>query len=412
MRNKIAICAIAKNENLYIRDWIEYHKNLGIDKIYLYDNNDLNGERFESVIKDYIDSKYVTVFNRRGIEKGLVYDKNNINLQCQCYIETYNNLKTYGDFQWIFFIDIDEYINIKKGTLKEYLNSEKYKNYDTIVFPWVIYDDNNKLTYEKGSLINRFPNKSNYIKDLEQVKCCVRIGKNIKDYQQFLLIHFIILDGEKLCYESGNPVEWLYDSADYNKIGIKQQYKFIRYPGDKIDNCNITINHYRFKTLEEYLIRQYKRHWGSSKHHTNKPKTLSKLTNDFFQYNEKTPEKVQIINNLRSIVLKGQIIANIYYKNDKQLINLLNILNNQAMKPTNVLIHIKEEQTKYLKINFKNYKNFKMAYYYDTNKPNYPDNTLIKINDLKYKITLNDNTKYDDQFIKTLIIKSLFKKEN
>ena len=182
MRNKIAICAIAKNENLYIRDWIEYHKNLGIDKIYLYDNNDLNGERFESVIKDYIDSKYVTVFNRRGIEKGLVYDKNNINLQCQCYIETYNNLKTYGDFQWIFFIDIDEYINIKKGTLKEYLKSEKYKNYDTIIFPWVIYDDNNKLTYEKGSLINRFPNKAKHTNKEVQMKCCVRIGKNIKDY--------------------------------------------------------------------------------------------------------------------------------------------------------------------------------------------------------------------------------------
>ena len=79
------------------------------------------------------------------------------------------------------------------------------------------------------------------------------------------------------------------------------------------------------------------------------------------------------------------------------------------MKPTHVLIHIKEEQTKYLNINFKNYKNFNISYYFPNNKNNYPDNTLIKINDLKYKITLNDNTKYDDQFLKTLIIKSLFK---
>lgn len=407
MKDKIAICAIAKNENLYIRDWIEYHKKLGIDKIFLYDNNDINGEHFESVIKNYIDSKYVTVFNKRGIEKGLVYNKNNINLQCQCYIDTYNGLKTYSDFQWIFFIDVDEYINIKKGNLKEYLNSEKFNNYDTIVFPWVIYDDNNKLKYEKGSLIKRFPNKSKTINDLEQVKCCVRIGKNIKDPQQFLLLHFIILDDEKICYESGNPVDWLFASADYNNIGIKQQYKFIRYPGNKINECNITINHYRYKTLEEYLLRQYKRHWGSTKHHTNKPKPLSKLANDFFKYNEKTPEKEQIIKDLRTIILKSKLVVNLYYKNNNQIINLLNQVNNQVIKPTHVLIHITEEQANTCKIKTNDYK-FKISYYYNNNKPNYPDNTLIKENNLKYKITLNDNTHYDDQFLKTLIIKSLF----
>ena len=143
--SNVVICAIAKNENLYLRDWVEYHKQLGIDRIYLYDNNDINGERFEEVIKDYINSRYVVVFDRRGIEKGLVFDENNINLQNKCYVETYNNLQIYSNYKWIFFIDIDEYIYVKEGTLAEQLNSEKYKDFDTIVFPWVIYNDNNKL---------------------------------------------------------------------------------------------------------------------------------------------------------------------------------------------------------------------------------------------------------------------------
>ena len=31
----IALCVIAKNENLYIKEFVEYYKNLGIKKIYL-----------------------------------------------------------------------------------------------------------------------------------------------------------------------------------------------------------------------------------------------------------------------------------------------------------------------------------------------------------------------------------------
>ncbi len=410
MKNKIAICAIAKNENLYIRDWVEYHKNLGIDQIFLYDNNDKNGEYFNDVIQDYIKSKYVIVFNKRGIEKGLVYNKNNINLQAQCYIDTYNGLKIFNnEYKWIFFIDVDEYINIKTGTLKEYLNSEKYNNYDTIVFPWIVYDDNNKLKYEKGSLITRFPNKSKYKNETEQCKCCVRIGKNIKDKQQYLLIHYIVLQDEKICYETGESVKWETKKLDINKNNEFINVKKIKwFPTDKINECNITINHYRFKTLEEYLLRQYGRHWGSTKQFTYKSQKLSTLINNFFKYNEKTPEKEKIINKFRNIILKGKIIVNIYYQNDKQIINILNQLNNQIFKPTHILIHIKKEQIKNSKLNLKNYKFNNLLFYYDTKKPNYPINTLIKENDLKYKIILNDNTKYDDQFLKTLIIKSLF----
>jgi len=77
---KIAICAIVKNENLYLRDWVEYHKNLGISKIFIYDNNDFWGEHPEDVLQDYIEENFVEVTDIRGIEKGLRYDTQNINI--------------------------------------------------------------------------------------------------------------------------------------------------------------------------------------------------------------------------------------------------------------------------------------------------------------------------------------------
>ena len=42
----VAICALTKNEQWYISDWVEYHLGLGVDHIYIYDAG--------SSAKDYI----------------------------------------------------------------------------------------------------------------------------------------------------------------------------------------------------------------------------------------------------------------------------------------------------------------------------------------------------------------------
>jgi hypothetical protein len=34
----LTVCAIAKNEGPYFQEWIEWHKNLGVEKFYIYDN--------------------------------------------------------------------------------------------------------------------------------------------------------------------------------------------------------------------------------------------------------------------------------------------------------------------------------------------------------------------------------------
>ena len=46
---------ICKLENLYIQEFIEHYKKLGYNHIFIYDNNDINGERFEDVIQKEIE---------------------------------------------------------------------------------------------------------------------------------------------------------------------------------------------------------------------------------------------------------------------------------------------------------------------------------------------------------------------
>ena len=60
-KGKICLCVLGKNENLYIKEFIEYYKKYGVDKIFLYDNNDKDGERFEEILSQYIDNKFVEI---------------------------------------------------------------------------------------------------------------------------------------------------------------------------------------------------------------------------------------------------------------------------------------------------------------------------------------------------------------
>ena len=41
-----AICCIAKYENRYLKEWVDYHMELGFDQIFIFDNNTLNGGDF------------------------------------------------------------------------------------------------------------------------------------------------------------------------------------------------------------------------------------------------------------------------------------------------------------------------------------------------------------------------------
>ena len=84
---KVGLCMICKLENLYIQEFIDYYKKLGYNHIFIYDNNEINGERFEDVIQNEIDKGFVSIINYRGDKEKPqfrafidCYEKNNKNM--------------------------------------------------------------------------------------------------------------------------------------------------------------------------------------------------------------------------------------------------------------------------------------------------------------------------------------------
>ena len=55
--NYLAICAIAKDEGPYLKEWIEWHLKNGVEKFYIYDNG--SKDDTTTVLKPYIEKGIV-----------------------------------------------------------------------------------------------------------------------------------------------------------------------------------------------------------------------------------------------------------------------------------------------------------------------------------------------------------------
>ena len=143
---KVCVCTLAKLENKYIRQFVQHYERYGVDKIFLYDNNDIDGENFEEVINDYIKKGFVELMNWRGENEAMRRIMND------CYI------KNYKYYDWLIFYEIDEFIFLHDfKNIKLFLNQKKFNKCQEIYLNLVCHTDNNLLYYEDKPLAERFP---------------------------------------------------------------------------------------------------------------------------------------------------------------------------------------------------------------------------------------------------------------
>ena len=265
-KNQVCICATGKQENRYIKEYVEHYKNLGVDKIFLYDNNNKKGEKFESVLSKYIKENYIEIFDYRG----------KVSPQLKLYEKCYNNNKKYYD--WFIFFDIDEFIHLSNYTnIKDFLNENKFKKCNLIYFNCVRHTDNDLLYYDNRTLAERFPiikwNSSMYT-----LKTIMR-GHN-KHHIKFRTTHWLNRGLKMGCNVFGKVTF----PTGRVKLG-----KNINHPQHKI----YYIDHYCFKSTEEYINKINK---GDGVFGYNKRIKMHKI-NLYFKYNKITLEKINFIEN-------------------------------------------------------------------------------------------------------------------
>jgi len=234
----VALVLMIKNENNYIKEYIEYYKSLGIDTIYLCDNNDIDGETPEDVIKEYIDSGFVQYKNIRGINE----------YQLQCYNTMYNELSS--KFDWIAFLDADEFLVLKKhSNIKSWLSQTKFQHTDQILIEMVNYGDNDLLKVENNfSVLQRFTKSCNEC-GLTPLTHPYTIDNGNALINADYVIRSIIKGKLKNIEFKCN--QCVYDIKTVNTLGEIVLPRAHQLPcnGDAI------IKHYNTKTLDEFLKR-------------------------------------------------------------------------------------------------------------------------------------------------------------
>ena len=254
---KVAIICIAKNEEKYIKEWSDYHLNLGFDNIFICDNDE------EDIISKILDNERIKILNYRNIN-------NHVSIQSLAYTEVFNTYKK--DYDWITFIDIDEFIvldNKYENNIKNFLSDKIFDNADIIRLHWKCFSDGNILDVVDNdySVFSRFIETydTEYNKWGKSFLRTSSINGEVKikgghGYFSDKKLKAVNAIGEK-CLNFWSTV---------NNIPLYE---------------NAWINHYPTKTIGEYVRQKYFR--GGPNHNNGKYSSLKY----FFKYNDYTLQK-------------------------------------------------------------------------------------------------------------------------
>jgi hypothetical protein len=258
---KICICTFAKNQNLYINEFVEFYQKIGINKIFLYDNNDENGEKFDDILKLYINNGTVEIINWRG--KNAEHEE----MMSDCYKNNYIN------YDWLIFYEIDEYIHIKENNdLKLFLSDQKFDNCECIYLNWLFHTDNNLIYYDNRTLQERFPiPEPNPQKNNSNVKHLVKTI--MKGHGKIIEINNIYKLSDNLngCDGNGNPP--IFNGNEMVENDFENNY----------------IIHYSCKSTEEFLKKLNNESIDDS--------AKNQSIYEYFLYNEINEEKINYIEN-------------------------------------------------------------------------------------------------------------------
>ncbi len=181
---RTAICTCIKDEALYLREWIEWHLSAGFDHIFLFEDN--GSESHADIVKDFPDNVTLQSINVVKDEPITVERR-----QRQMYHYCLRTLK--GKYDWLAFIDVDEYVEFEDGWNLERLLSE-HKDYPGIMLSWMLYGANGRVERPTGGVIESYPKAdvtNDYVRIWGHVQWIVKSFANLNKQPTVKHIHWI-----------------------------------------------------------------------------------------------------------------------------------------------------------------------------------------------------------------------------
>ena len=135
---KAYLCCIAKNEQPYLQEWIDYHLLVGFDKIIVYDNED------EPSLQSFASSKvHIKHFPGQTMQ-----------------FEAYKDcISTQQEADYIAFFDVDEFLVLHRhNSVQDFIQSmvQKSPQIAAIGVNWKMFGNNGHEQYVNAPVLDRF----------------------------------------------------------------------------------------------------------------------------------------------------------------------------------------------------------------------------------------------------------------
>ena len=230
MRKKIALVTMAKDEDLYIQEWIDYHLKLGFDSIYIYQNN----WRFKNQIPN--DRVHFLEWDVDSTKPEVGQKTWEWNRHSKCYSNFGKDY--YNQYEWAAFFDVDCFLTLKQtDDVKEFISKFDDVKQQQVVINFAFFGDNGHQTFDENntSVLERFTKKWD--------------KPYTHSYYQFLPICKL---HENFCCHSTHFVEGEWIDVDLaTGVGPSSTSRNITF--DKAQ-----LNHYYTKTFPEWLLKMEK----------------------------------------------------------------------------------------------------------------------------------------------------------
>lgn len=137
----LAVTAIFQNEAPYLKEWIEFHRAVGVEHFYLFDN--LSTDHPQKVLEPYISQGLVRLVSW-PINYAHVFEWTEV--QCLAYERALHWAR--GKTKWLAIIDVDEFLFSVDGSLLEILN--RCEQYGGVGVNWQLFGTSNVAKIPAG----------------------------------------------------------------------------------------------------------------------------------------------------------------------------------------------------------------------------------------------------------------------
>jgi hypothetical protein len=142
----LAICAVFQNETFFLKQWIEFHKLMGVDHFYLYNNS--SSDNYLEILQPYIEEGLVELI------QWPVETHNQKEYLSLLQLPVYNHALQIvrNSAHWAAFIDLDEFLcPIRHNNMIEFL--EDYRDCAGIAINWQTFGTSGINQLEPHQLI-------------------------------------------------------------------------------------------------------------------------------------------------------------------------------------------------------------------------------------------------------------------